>query len=129
MWRLHQLTSNNHHYYGSISAWFFESLAGIRPTKPGYERLQIKPYIPTDLSKASGTLDTVKGRVVSHWTREDGVLLLDVTIPGNTPADVWVPSTNGPAAEAPPGAVFQRAEEEYAVYTIGAGTHRFRSVY
>lgn len=34
----------NHHYFASISSWFYEGLAGIRPAAPGYARIQVRPF-------------------------------------------------------------------------------------
>jgi alpha-L-rhamnosidase len=67
--------------------------------------------------------------VSSEWTKnDDGTLKLDVTIPANTSAEVWVP-TLGKGASAPGGATFVRDETAgdatYAVYAVDPGSHSF----
>lgn len=120
--------SYDHHYFGSISSWFYESLAGIRPDGAGYEALVIRPCVPAGLDQVSASLRTVRGHVSSAWTRApDGVFELEVSVPGNMPAEVWVPTAGERAHSAPAGATFIRSESGYVVYTVDAGTHRFQS--
>ncbi|MFF4259911.1 alpha-L-rhamnosidase C-terminal domain-containing protein [Streptomyces sp. NPDC001663] len=100
--------SVNHHYRSNVATWFYQSLAGIRPTATAYETLRIRPYIPavavnslvpngtedTDLSPAtfdhvSASIDTVRGKVSSEWRRRgDGRIDLAVTVPYNTEAEI-----------------------------------------
>jgi len=120
--------SYDHHYYGSISTWFYQRLAGIHPGAPGYAMLLIKPHVPAGLAQVSGSLDTIRGAVASAWTQAaDGTFELTVTTPGAVPTEVWVPTDGGRATLEPDGAVFQRIEDGYAVYTVEAGTFTFRS--
>ena len=72
------------------------------------------------------------GRIVSNWRREAGKLQLEVTIPPNTTATVFVPTTSrgtvtgsgGPAAEA---AGVTRCDnlDGCAVFTVGSGRYLF----
>ena len=120
--------SYDHHYYGSISSWFFQSLAGIRSREAGYQALVIQPHVPRGLEQVSGSLDTVRGRVVSRWAHaQDGTFELHVSIPTNTPAEVWLPTSNTRALVVPEDAGFIRSEDGYLVYAVDAGTHTFRS--
>ncbi|MDP2982997.1 MAG: alpha-L-rhamnosidase C-terminal domain-containing protein [Candidatus Latescibacter sp.] len=59
---------------------------------------------------------------------------LEITIPANTTASVYVPADEGAAvteggqpAEKAPGVTFVKYEGEYAVYTVGSGIYRFVS--
>lgn len=36
-------TSDNHHMFGEVETWLFKHIAGIRPLKPGFEEVLIKP--------------------------------------------------------------------------------------
>ena len=61
-------------------------------------------------------------------------LLMEVTIPANTTATVFVPAQDAagvtesgkPAAQAE-GVKFLRMENNAAVYAVGSGTYRFQS--
>ena len=74
------------------------------------------------------------GAIASSWKREGGAFTLDVTIPANTTATVWLPARDAaavtesghPAAEAK-GVRFVRAESGAAVYEVGSGTYSFRA--
>ncbi|HEV2597846.1 family 78 glycoside hydrolase catalytic domain [Sphingopyxis sp.] len=119
-----ELTSRSydHHYWGSVSSWFYQGLAGIRPAAPGYDRIVIKPFVPRDLGDVSATLQTVKGGVTSKWRQRDGRLELTVIIPGNSSAEIWCP---GQVAQAPRAARPLRNETGYMVYSVPPGHHRF----
>ncbi|WOX15351.1 family 78 glycoside hydrolase catalytic domain [Streptomyces sp. N50] len=142
--------SVDHHYRSNVATWFYQSLAGIRPTATAYESLRIRPYIPTaavnsrvpentddtDLSPAtldhvSASIDTVRGTVSSEWGRRpDGRIDLAVTVPYNTGAEIWVP-TQGKPVSAPRGAAFVRDDTSggapYKVYRASAGSYRFNA--
>ena len=72
--------------------------------------------------------------IVTAWKQEEGRFTLEVTVPANTTATVYVPAddpsrvTEGgrPAAGAP-GVTFLRSEPGAAVYQVGSGTYRFAS--
>jgi alpha-L-rhamnosidase len=114
--------SFNHHYWGSVSSWFYQGLAGIRPGSPGYEKLIIRPVVPRGLDHVSARLDTVRGRVGSEWHQADGRLTLDVLVPDGAEAEVWCP---GKVFAKPRYARLLRANADYAVYAVGSGHHRF----
>ncbi|MFF0160558.1 family 78 glycoside hydrolase catalytic domain [Streptomyces sp. NPDC005263] len=142
--------SVNHHYRSNVATWFYQSLAGIRPTSTAYETLRIRPYIPSaavnsrvpkntedlDLAPAtldhvSASIDTVRGRVSAQWRRRsDGRIALAVTIPYNTEAEIWVPTQDKPVT-APKGVAFVRDDTSggaaYEVYRARAGRYRFNA--
>ncbi|MFB6296411.1 MAG: family 78 glycoside hydrolase catalytic domain [Halobacteriales archaeon] len=94
-WELHS-RSRDHPPYGSIDEFFYRSLCGIAPAEPGYERVEVRPRIPSDLDWASGTVETVRGPVESAWERtDDGGIRLEVGIPGNAVGEVYVPAEAG----------------------------------
>jgi alpha-L-rhamnosidase len=87
--------SRNHFFFGTIDQWFYEYLAGIRPTAPGFKSISIKPYIPGDLTSAAGQVTTVHGDVISRWNIEvDGTFTFRVSIPTNTSAEISIPKRN-----------------------------------
>jgi hypothetical protein len=56
---------------GAVGGWFYEYLAGIVPTSPGYFTIDIKPHISATLGPSSveAVVHTVRGLVTSNWTR------------------------------------------------------------
>ncbi|MBQ0145079.1 MAG: family 78 glycoside hydrolase catalytic domain [Bacteroidales bacterium] len=106
------MNSHNHPMMGSIGSWFHKYVAGISPEfeKPAYEHFTIKPYIFDELDFAEGELETVKGTIKSAWHKKGRSLTLDVTIPANSTATVWIPSAKG-----------------YTAKEVGSGTYQFKT--
>ncbi len=142
--------SVNHHYRSNVATWFYQGLAGLKPTSTAYETLRIRPYIPsaavnsqvpksaedtdlapTTLDHVSASIDTVRGKVSSEWRRRpDGRIDLAVTIPSNTDAEIWVPTQDKPVT-APRGVTHVRDDTSggaaYKVYRARAGSYRFNA--
>jgi alpha-L-rhamnosidase len=128
--------SQIHSCFASPGSWFYQGLAGIRPdeTGPGFKKIIIKPAIVGDLTWVKCSYDSLHGRIVSNWKLETGNLKLEVTIPINTTATVYVPAKDAdgvtesgkPAAKAA-GVKFLRMENRAAVYEVGSGTYHFQS--
>ncbi len=128
-------SSHDHQFLGQVASWFVHDLAGIGQTSDslGYRHLLIRPALVGDLASANATYTTPAGDAASQWTRTaGGTFSLDVTIPVNTPTEVWVPAYPKYAVVAPAGASFLRNDAvgpvSYAVYSVGAGSYHFASV-
>jgi len=90
------MNSFNHYAYGAIGDWMYKNIVGINPIaeKPGYKEILISPKPGGKLTNASGELETVYGKIRSSWTLQDGIFKLDVSVPPNSTATVWLPKTN-----------------------------------
>ena len=133
----HKDFSRNHIMFGDVSAWFYETLAGIRPdpAQPGFKHIVIQPHPVGDLTWVKAYHDSGYGRIVSEWQREDGKLTMNITIPANTTATVYVPTKNvamvmeGAQTAAKATAVrFLRVEDGSAVYEVASGAYRFTQI-
>jgi alpha-L-rhamnosidase len=111
--------SHNHPMFGSVSEWFYKSLAGIQPDSsgPGFKKFIIKPSVVGDLTWVKAHHDTMYGRIESSWKREGNKLTLTVTVPPNTTATVFVPGT-----KATEGGKSVKSQME-----VGSGTYVFES--
>jgi len=99
--------SQNHFMFGALDEWFTSALAGIQQAADdvGYRNVVIRPSIVGDLTNVSGSYLTPQGLVLSAWAKSsDGSIQLNVTIPGNTAATVYLGSRT---------------------YTVGAGSYQF----
>jgi len=101
--------SQIHSCFASADNWLYRGLAGIRPdpTGPGFKKIIIKPAVVGDITWVKSRHETAYGRIVSNWQRTGNNLTMDVTIPSNTTATVFVPG------EAP--------------RQVGPGNHQFRT--
>jgi len=99
LWELWQnktgpgMNSHNHPMFGSVGAWLYKVLAGIRQKQDsaGFKHILIRPEIARDLSFASGTIYTPMGPITSSWTKSDHHIELKVHIPVNSDAEVLIP--------------------------------------
>ena len=90
------MNSFNHYAYGAIGDWMYRKMVGIDTYEDGvgYKHIKIKPHIGGGFTYASASLDTYYGKVSNSWKIENGNLIMDVTIPANTMATVFVPAKN-----------------------------------
>lgn len=103
--------SRIHSCFTSPDNWFYQGLAGIQPdpAAPGFKKIIIKPAVVGDLTWVRSHHDSPYGRIVSNWKRDGKSLTLDVKIPANTTATVFMPG------ESP--------------REVASGTHQFTTVY
>lgn len=128
--------SRNHPTFGCVGFWFYQGLAGLRPdpAAPGFKRIILHPALVGDLTWARARYDSVHGRIESSWKREGDRFTLDVTIPVNTTATVFVPAREPASIREsgrPVGAIetvkLLRGEPGLAVFAVGSGSYSFRS--
>ena len=80
---------------GSIKA----SPASARTrNKPGFKNVIIQPAIVGDITWVKAHHDGPYGRITSHWKREGNRLTMEVTIPPNSTATVYVPGKDAKAS-------------------------------
>jgi alpha-L-rhamnosidase len=129
------MNSFNHYSLGAVGQYLYGEVAGIREDQPGFEHIRIQPVVPaTGLTYASGSYDSIHGMIISSWRLDGDRLSLDVTIPANTTATVYVPARDAaslmesgrPASKAT-GVRFLRSEGGAAVYEVGSGIYHFTS--
>lgn len=137
-WDGRRVVSHNHCMLGHLQEWFHQELVGIRrdPADLAFKQIIIQPHPVGDITWAKGYYDSLYGRIACRWERKDQQYILDVTIPANTTAQVYVPTTNaeeilegGQYISQVDGISFMRLQDDYAVYQVGSGTYRFDSPY
>lgn len=129
-------SSMNHFMLGHIQQWFYESLAGIAPdpAQPGFKNIIIRPEVVGNLTWCRGQYESLYGTIRSEWKIQKGYLNLDITIPANSTATVYIPAkaqtdvVEGtlPASNAP-GVQFLRMANGKAVFAVESGRYQFRT--
>jgi hypothetical protein len=119
--------SQDHFMLGQIQEWFYHDLAGIQPGAPGFKKIVIAPHPVGDITWAKARYDSIRGEIISRWKRSGGKFSLDLSIPANTTATVYVPAKSDRAIKAGSGAKFLRMENGCAVYETGSGRYEFTS--
>ena len=86
------MNSFNHYAYGAVGDWLYGVAAGIQPTKAGFEEITLAPVPDRRMGYVDCALDTLRGRVESHWYYRDGALHFEFSIPRGVTANVILPN-------------------------------------
>jgi alpha-L-rhamnosidase len=130
-------SSHSHPMYGSVVAWFFNTLAGISPAAKGsgWQNFEINPCIDNELTYAKASYQSVNGRISSSWVKTNGHLMLEVEIPANTTATIHFPGTkpdqvfvNDRSIMQQSEFIFQGTENGKTVFIVGSGKYLFETI-
>lgn len=143
--------SEQHHMNNVFPEWVCKNLAGISNLKPGYEQIIIRPtsatsYVPKTVSYS---LQTIRGIITSNWSKNDNYYFLNVTIPVNSTAKVYIPTfgmsditisesktvlwENGSAVKDLRELSYHDLDgeypspENYVIFNVGSGDYLFKS--
>src|SRR5205807_1814173 len=121
------MNSYNHYAFGSVVAWVYRSVAGIDTDidGPGYQEIIIHPRPDSRMTHAHGEYDSVYGRIVSDWQgTPTGPFSLEVTIPANTHAKVFLPAIGNAHVIEDGRPIDARREAGSYVVRIGSGSYK-----
>ena len=129
------MNSFNHYAYGAVGDWLVRYLAGIEldAGSPSGRHWVIRPRPGDGIDRVAASYRSIQGTVACAWSREGGTLRLEVEIPANTTATVFVPSAEGPEAVregirpavGAEGVTLAGQQGEAAVFTVGSGRYVF----
>src|SRR5215470_17723794 len=87
------MNSFNHYSYVAIGDWIYRVAVGIDTYEdaPGYKHIRIQPHLTDNLNYAEATLKTYYGAIRSSWKTDRGKIEMDVEVPANTHATVYIP--------------------------------------
>ena len=131
------MNSGNHvMQIGDLAVWMYEYLAGIRsdPEKPGFHHILIRPYLAGDLTSVQASHKSMYGAISTAWKRDALNFTLNVSVPPNTSATVWMPAKSaaqvtesGKNAGGARGVKYVRSENGSAIFEVESGTYSFKS--
>ncbi len=130
------MNSFNHYAYGAVGEWLYSRVAGIQidENNPGYKHFVIKPILTDSLSFAKATYQSLYGEIESHWKKEGEGLTFKVTIPANTTADVYVPTSsidsillNNKVLNKQKVTYSSSIEDGYCKVSLGSGHYQFKT--
>jgi alpha-L-rhamnosidase len=102
-----EMTSFNHYALGAVADWMHRVIGGLQPAAPGYRRIRFAPAPGGGLTRAAARHRTPYGLAAVEWVRTGSELIVIVTVPPNTTAEVRLP------------------DPELSTIEVGSGTHRF----
>jgi len=124
--------SNDHLMLGHILEWFYEGLAGIKG--PDDKHFTIRPEPVGDIQWAQADYHSPYGLVSSHWKRSATTFDLEVAIPANTTATVYLPVKTGAVItegwkrlDLRPDVHLVKQDSGWAVFELGSGSYNFRA--
>jgi alpha-L-rhamnosidase len=110
-WDPRRGASWNHFMMGQIDEWFFGSLAGTQSKHsiPGYQHFVIRPEVVGDMKLVKASTETLYGKISVEWKRDPirptaqsgqttDNFTLNISIPVNCSADVYLPNEKEPKA-------------------------------
>ena len=126
------MNSFNHYAFGAVSDWMWRNIIGIDTDGPGFQKMIIRPRPGGGLTWARGTYDSIRGPISVDWRKKDEGLAVDIVIPANTTATVYLPvkrgsdvTEGGKLASEAEGITLVRIEEACAVFDVESGQYRF----
>ncbi len=130
------MNSFAHYSFGAVAEWMFRTIAGIDTETAGYRDIIIRPQPGGRLTWARASYKSINGLIETQWKIDGEKLTLDVTIPANTTATVFVPtsdilSVTESGQKAATGQVdgidFAGTKDGCAVFKLGSGNYSFSS--
>ena len=113
----------------------YRSPGGIRPGSPGFKNIILKPNIMGDLHWVNCSFQSVYGEIVSNWQKRGKQVIMNITVPCNTTATVYIPAEDaanitesGNPVNEVEGVQFLGMENNKAMFSVGSGTYTFESV-
>lgn len=130
------MNSFSHYAFGSVAEWMFMYAVGIDSEDYGYRNIIIKPAISKEMKFINGSYESINGPIASSWNWEGNSLTMNVTIPVNTKATIYVPTTSVASLMEGNKAVAENRyislidfKDNVAILEVGSGTYAFQSEY
>ena len=117
---------------GNYEAWCYQTLAGINydPERPGFKHIILRPAPVGGLSFVKASHKCPYGLIRSEWRTENGIFHWQFTVPPNTTATVYVPTSDsnsvqehGQAMDKSPHVKQLRVEGQTVVYEVEPGSY------
>ncbi|SCW74164.1 family 78 glycoside hydrolase catalytic domain [Mucilaginibacter sp. NFR10] len=92
-WAALPSVSNNHFMLGHLMEWFYSGLAGIRPADDAiaFNKIEIRPETVGNVTWTKANYKSPYGNISSSWEKGRGQFKLEVSIPANTTASIFLP--------------------------------------
>jgi alpha-L-rhamnosidase len=75
--------SHNHAMFSSYTTWLIEKVLGVQVQAniTSASTIKFSPYFPKKMDYAKGTIETVRGSVITHWERKNNKVKIILKIP------------------------------------------------
>ena len=86
------MNSFNHYAYGAVADWMYGKICGVQVKEAGYRAIRLEPHPCERLGFAKCAIDTVAGRLESHWYYTADRICFEFTVPEQTVAEIVLPN-------------------------------------
>ncbi len=145
------MNSFNHYSYGAVLEWMYSDMLGIEADidNPGFKHIILQPQpdtredseIPANeqrITSVKGSYDSTYGTISAEWNWSEDEFNYTATVPANTTATVYLPTTEGQTVtvngkdvadldEATDGIKYIETTDGKAVFEVVSGTFNFKS--
>lgn len=81
--------SMNHFAFGCVGEYLYKSILGISPASPGYKKVCIHPDLNCGLAYASGSYNSIWGKIAVSWRIEGKEAVMEVILPPDVEAEIY----------------------------------------
>ena len=87
------MNSFNHYSYGAVGDWMYGEICGVKIAEggAGYRKILFEPHPIRRLGFAKCALETVQGRIESHWYYAGERVNFEFTVPAGAEATIVLP--------------------------------------
>jgi len=126
------MNSFNHYAFGAVCEWMYENAAGIKALTPAYKDIIIKPEPDKRLGHLKASHQSISGTIKSAWAYKEDGLTMEVTVPVNVKAKIYVPANSveqitesGEPVQQIENIKLEGMEDGYAIFSCGSGSYSF----
>jgi len=133
-WQAYPSSSNDHLMLGHLMEWLYDGLGGIRQAKNSiaFHHIKIAPEPVGKLHSVNVSFQSPYGLIRSQWKKEHRRFSLNVTIPANTKATIYLPARRHQKINEDGISVSKQNyvkkmgyESGKAIVDVGSGTYHF----
>lgn len=135
-WAALRYVSNNHFMLGHLMEWLYSGMGGIRQDEKAvaFKSIVIRPELVGDVKETKTSFQSPYGTIASAWTRQGANVEMQVEIPVNTTATIYVPANDlasvtegGKAISGSKDIKVLRTEKDRVILSVGSGKYHFKS--
>ncbi len=125
------MNSYNHYALGAVVGFFYRRLAGIAPKLPGFRRISVRPVWLPRVGEVAARYESCVGTIETRIAGdEDGITVLDLSVPPNSVAEIELPACFGWREGGVPlgdctDIMLERVDEGLIRAEVGSGQYRF----
>ena len=127
-----RMNSFSHYSFGAVAEWMFRYGLGIETEGAGFRNIIIRPQVSARMKAMQGSYRSINGKISSGWQIKGNALRMEIEIPVNTKAKVYIPAfgknnirVDGRPLRKADGLIILSEEPGYTVLQAGSGKYVF----